>query len=177
MNLRACLGLVDHFRIPTRCDLWMTVSLVDQRRPTVLDSIAIRGVRAEGHENHRMMSAQGKVHLLPETGAFPSVHFNARDDVVAHGLSDDGQRGAYRRALVSWRAFACRVILERVSIGTRATHLYAQTSVQVSLSSIDTWFYPRRSPCTLGTPFAVCLARPENRSGATTRVRVCNGAR
>jgi hypothetical protein len=81
------LGLVDHLWILASCGLWMIVPFVDQSGPTVLDSVAIRGVRAEAHEDYGMIPALAKVHPLLETGPLPAAHFDVRDDVVAHVLS------------------------------------------------------------------------------------------
>jgi hypothetical protein len=68
----------------TRGKFGVVMPFVHERCSTIFKTITIRRIRADRHQNYRVISAQPKVHPLLKAGTFSLAHINVGNDVVAH---------------------------------------------------------------------------------------------
>src|SRR5262245_41868021 len=61
---RVTLWLIDYLGVRAIGSVWFVVAFVDQNCTAFLNSVAIRGIPTERHQNHRMVPAKTEVHTL-----------------------------------------------------------------------------------------------------------------
>src|SRR3989442_8664991 len=76
------LGLIDNFRIRATGHARLVVAFVDQNGSALLESVAIRGISPERHQDYRVVPTNTKIHSLLKSSPLPATHFDIRNDVV-----------------------------------------------------------------------------------------------
>lgn len=78
------IRLIDGFGLSNYSAPGLVVPLVYEGSSVVLKPISVGLIRANGHEQHRMVPSQSIIHAALEACAFSSAHFQVRDDFIDH---------------------------------------------------------------------------------------------
>jgi hypothetical protein len=79
------LWLIDSLGISNMFCSGLIMAFVDEHRTIFFDTILVRSVRMERHQNHGMPTSQPKIHTALQTRTFPLAHLEVRNDIASHG--------------------------------------------------------------------------------------------
>ena len=83
---RITLGLIDRLGVGTCRAARLVMTFRDEGGAAIFKPITIRCVRANGHQDDRIVTAEAKVHALLQAGALATTHLDIGYNVVAHVL-------------------------------------------------------------------------------------------